>query len=107
MGLAMECTRLRNFMSQHVKRVAMTSSHPIVTPRYPWGVKNKSLMRSVPDPSSSCEGAGTQTNAQGSISDINCGPETCQCGPELTFPVSCLCLQVQIICQVRSCAKRC
>ena len=34
-------------------------------------------------------------HAQGSISDVNYGPEPCQCGPALTFPVSCLCLQVQ------------
>jgi hypothetical protein len=36
MGLAMECgTLLRNFISQYIKRVAMTSSHSIVAPRYP------------------------------------------------------------------------
>ena len=58
MGIAMECTHLRKYSSQYVW---MTLSHSIVAPRYPWGVKNKSLMRSVPDPSSSCEGAGTQT----------------------------------------------
>ena len=40
-------------------------------------------------------------HAQGSISDANYGPEPFQCGPLLTFPVSCLCLQVQIqVCQV-------
>ena len=54
----MECTHLCKYSSQYVW---MTLSHSIVAPRYPWGVKNKSLMRSVPDPSSSCEGAGTQT----------------------------------------------
>ena len=33
-------------------------------------------------------------HAQGSRStnDVNCGPEPCQSGPTLTFPVSCLCL---------------
>ncbi len=29
MGLAMECTRLRNYMSQHVKRLATMISHSI------------------------------------------------------------------------------
>ena len=58
MGIAMECTNLRKYTSQYVW---MMLSHSIVAPQYPWGVKNKSLMRSVPDPSSSCEGAGTLT----------------------------------------------
>ena len=59
MGMAMECTHLRKYTSQYVR---MTLSHSIVAPRYPWGVKNKSAMRSVPDPSFLCEGAGTQTS---------------------------------------------
>ena len=48
MGIAMECMYLRKYTSRYVW---MTLSHSIVAPRYPWGVKNKSLMRSVPDPS--------------------------------------------------------
>ena len=49
MGMAMECTYLHKYTSQYAW---MTLSHSIVAPRYPWGVKNKSLMQSVPDPSS-------------------------------------------------------
>lgn len=44
---------LRHMMSQCVR---MTISHSIVAPRYPWGVKNKSVMRSVPHPSSLVKG---------------------------------------------------
>ena len=58
---------LAQYTSQHVISVAMTRSHSIVAPRYPWGVKNKSVMRSVPDPSFLCEGAGTQTTPGGSM----------------------------------------
>ena len=39
----------------------MMISHSIVAPQVPWGVKNKLLMQSVPDPSSLGKGAGTQT----------------------------------------------
>ena len=63
MGMVMECTHLRKYTSQYVW---MTLS------RYPWSVKNKSLMRSVPDPSSSCEGAGTQTSTDVSHIDARC-----------------------------------
>ena len=61
MGIAMECTHLHKYTSQYVW---MMLSHSIVAPRYPWGMKNKSLMRSVLDPFSSYEGAGTQTRSQ-------------------------------------------
>jgi hypothetical protein len=32
--------------------------------------------------------------------DVNCGPEPCQRGPALTFPISYLCIQVQIVIQI-------
>ena len=58
MGMAMECTHLHKYTS----RVNDAACHSIVAPRYPWSVKNKLAMRSVPDP---CEGAGTQTKHTG------------------------------------------
>ena len=48
-------------MSSNITIRKMILSHLIIAPRYPWGVKNKSVMRSVPDPSSR-EGAGTEAN---------------------------------------------
>ena len=49
--IAMECTYLCKYTSLYIW---MMLSHSIIAPRYPWGVKNKSAMRSVslPDPSS-------------------------------------------------------
>ena len=48
-------------MSSNITIRKMMLSHSIIAPQYPWGVKNKSVMRSVPDPSSR-EGAGTEAN---------------------------------------------
>ena len=52
-------------------------------------------------------------HAQGSrsTSDVNCGPEPCQSGPALTFPISCLCrghLSVpELSFTSRACTKAC
>ena len=61
MAMAMECT---HFMQVYIT-IRMGDAFILNCrrrpPWYPWGVKNKLLMQSIPDPSSSCEGAGTQT----------------------------------------------
>ena len=46
-------------LAWHIIYAKMTISHSIVTPWVPWGVMNKWLIRSVPDPSSLSEGADT------------------------------------------------
>ena len=51
MSIAMECTHLRKYMLQYIW-MTLSHVHSTITPWYPWGVKNKSLMWSVPDPSS-------------------------------------------------------